>query len=301
MQRPGIRDILLLIMVCAVWGSSFAAIRVAVPAIPPATVAFGRIVLAALVLLIVNGLRKKAWPRDLRTWSALALIGLLSSAVPYFLISWAEQWVTSVEAGILFAMGPLLALAVTHLSSKDERITVNRLAGLVIGFAGAVFVLTMPDSSTAETSQIWLARLAVIACPVGYAIAGNLARRVTSVEPDLITTIAFLCAIPIIAPLSLIHDRPWELQPDMLQVGAVAYLAVLPTAWGFLMRFRQIARFGYTFVSFAGYLVPVFAILWGTLLLGESLELAWIGALALILIGLFVSRASASREASLSS
>jgi drug/metabolite transporter (DMT)-like permease len=298
MHRPGLKDILLLALVCAVWGSSFAAIRVAVQGVPPSTVAFGRIFIAALVLVIANNPARKAWPKQPRTWGVLALVGLLSAVLPYFFLSWAEQSVTSVEAGILFAMGPLLAIVVTHILSKDERITLNRMAGLLIGFAGVAFVLTTPESRVETTLQIWLARLAVVACPVGYALAGNLARRVADVEPDVITTVAFLCAAPMIASFSLISDQPWQLQPDALQIGAVIYLALLPTAWGFLVRFRQIAQFGYTFVSFAGYLVPVFAVTWGMLLLGESLDVKWIGALVLILVGLWVSKSSASREAS---
>lgn len=293
MQRPTLRHGLLLLLLGALWGSSFLAIKVAVTGgLGPATVAAGRLLLGAAVLAVFAGAVRARLPREPRVWALVALVGASGTALPFFLIGWGEQSVDSAVAAILMATSPFWALALSHAATGDDRITAGKVAGVALGFAG-VLVLVGP-AALGGLGEHLAGQLAVIAAAGCYSLSGVLLRRLDPRLPtEAVALGALACGAALALAVSLAFEQPWQAAPGPPALAAVAFLGVVSTGIAFLVRFRLIVAVGYTFVSFTGYLVPVFGVLWGALLLGESLEPRAFAALGLILLGLAVSRLDA--------
>ena len=281
-------DIALLVLQGAIWGSAFQAAKIAVDTIAPMSVAASRLALGAAVLMIFAVLRGRRVPRDGRTLKLLALTGLFNCALPFFLISWGVVHIDSTLAVIFMAAGPLLVLLLAHFTSDDERLTPFRVLGFIMGFVGVLVVFGL-GALSAVGDQLW-AQLAVLAAAMSYAVSGAIARRIKDVPGDMTTAMVLLFGAAITIPLSLIFDRPWNITASTPSLLAILYLGLMPTALAFLIRFILIPRTGYTFASMVSYLVPVFGVIWGALLLGEAITNEMFVALGLILGGIIVSR-----------
>lgn len=292
LSRPGsVRPVhlLMLLAMSAVWGSSFLAIKVAVGGVPPLTVAAGRIAVAAAALLFWVRLSGLSLPRGKRNWRLIAVIGLLNTVLPFFLISWAEQHIPSGVAAILMATGPLTALILSHAMTHDDRFTVPKAMGVVVGFAGVVLLVGM-DALAGIGADV-IGQLAVIGASFCYSISGVLTRRVEAEQMETVAAGVLLSGACMGVPAAALIEQPWQASGiTPLMVVAVVYLGLMPTALGYALRYRLIGACGYTFVSLAGYLVPGFGVLWGALLLNETVTAQALTALALILAGVGVGR-----------
>lgn len=292
-RRPGRGDFATLLLMSAMWGSSFMAIKVAIQDVPPITVAALRIVLAAAALLVYLRVMGHRLPSSPRIWWFFTLIGFFNCTLPFILIPWGEGAIDSGHAAILMASGPLMALFMGHFATRDDRFTLFKLIGVVIGFAGVVVVIGL-GALGGEGDSIWR-QLAVMAAAGCYGVAGTITRRVRGVAADVLTTGVVLSSAVTILPVSLFVDQPWTLTPSQATVWALLWLGLFPTAIAYVLRFRLIGLVGYTFVSFGGYLVPVFGVLWGVALLSEPVTAATLGGLGLILAGVFLSRLGPQR------
>ncbi|MDJ0951318.1 MAG: DMT family transporter [Alphaproteobacteria bacterium] len=292
-RRPTAPDLALLALMAAMWGSSFLAIKLAVETLAPATVAAGRIVIGAVVVLLVLGLRGQRLPRGLRRWWRLAWIALFNMALPFYLISWAEQTIDSGLAAILMATSPLTTLLLSHALTHDDRLSGPKLAGVALGFAGVLVVVGV--QALAGLGANVVAQLAVVGAAACYAISGVLARKLHDQDSGSVTTGVLLCGTILAVPACLWIDRPWTAVADPDVWLAVLYLGVVPTGLAYLIRFHLIARCGASFVAMSGYLVPVFGVLLGVALLGEALPAAALLALAMILAGINLTRLDPSR------
>lgn len=289
MRKPTTIHVLTLLAIAAIWGSAFIAIKIGVTSgIGPMTLAAGRITLAAIVLVLYALMRGYAFPKTLAAWRSLLWIGILSIALPFYLISWAEQEISSGVAAILMAMGPLYVLVLAHFLTKDDRFTIGKILAVVFGFAGVMIIIgTKPFGALGIE---FVSQLAVMGASLCYATSGILVQRFKSMPPTMITAGALITSTVIILPLSLIIERPWTFSPEPSAFYAVVYLGLFPTALAYLMRFHLIASVGVTFFSLVGYMVPVFGVLWGALILSEIIPLTSILGLGLILIGIQLSR-----------
>lgn len=285
---------LLLFMQGAIWGSSFQAIKFALEGFGPMTVAAGRIGLAAIMMLFYAWSRGHRLPTDKRVLVMLTVVGLFNCAIPFFLIPWGEQSLDSGRTAIFMATGPLIALAIAHFTTDDEKLNRFKLLGFVMGFIGVLFVIGL-DSFSASAAQ-WLPQLAIIGAATSYAISGAIAKRVANVSSSVFTACVLGAAALMTLPASLIMENPVD---DLVASGfgpatlALIYLGLIPTGLAFLVRFHLIKTVGYTFVSQVGYLVPLFGVLFGALIFQEAITLPIVTGLVLILAGIFVSRLSA--------
>jgi drug/metabolite transporter (DMT)-like permease len=288
-RRPVLHWLLLLALV-AMWGSSFMLTKVSVAAVPPSIVVAGRLAIAAVLLvgaLMLSGKRLPGWGRHWPFFIAMALVG---NCIPFWLISWGQQGIDSGLAGILMAIMPLTTLVLAHHFVAGERLNRFRVGGFVTGFGGIVIlvgpeaVLEFDGGGSALVSE-----LAVLAGAVCYAVATIVARCRPDSDALVAASGVMIAAAMIMAPVAAFNDgvRSFDLSP--LGASAIFLLGVMSTALATVVYFKLITLAGPSFLSLINYLIPLWAVLLGTVLLGEKPEWTALIALVLVLSGIALS------------
>ncbi|WP_454268105.1 DMT family transporter [Roseovarius sp. MBR-51] len=281
------REWVMLLALATVWGGSFFFNSVALRELPVLTVVLARVALAAILLLALLRLRGERMPRDRRVWAAFLGMGLLNNAIPFTLIVWGQQHITSGAASILNASTPFFGVLLAHLLTQDEQMTRGKLSGVLIGFAGVAVMIgsgALRDLGVHVAAQI----LCLLAA-VSYAVAGIFGRRFRTlgVSPMSTATGQVIASSLILLPLVMVVDQPWTLPaPGWWTIGAVIGVAAISTAFAYTLYFRILSTAGATNLLLVTLLVPISAILLGTLFLGEALLARHIWGMALIAAGL---------------
>lgn len=274
------KDWLLLWTLSLLWGGSFFFVEVALQGLPPLSVVWGRVALAAVILAVAL---RGNWPMR-KAWPALLVMGLLNNVVPFSLFAVAQGQITGSLAAILNATTPLFTVLIAHLATVDERMTPMKMAGVACGFAG---VVAMMAGATLAGDN--LAKLACLGAALSYGLAGVWGRRFRRLGvPPLTTAFGQVAASSLmLLPVWLLVDRPWALPlPALPVIGAMVGIAALSTALAYLIYFRLMASAGATSLSLVTFLIPVSATMLGVAFLGEWLEGRHLAGFALILIGL---------------
>ena len=280
-------DYFLLMLLSAIWGSAFVAIEYSVDTFPPFIIAFGRIFLASLFLLFFVFWKKLSFPRDIKTWSILILIGILNSAVPFYLISWGQQYISASTASVMLAVGPFIALVMSHYILKDERFTLYKLIGVLLGFAG-VFILLGEDFFTGNENSFY-GKMAMLSAVFGYITSGFLIRKISHVPTLICSSSMFMTASIMMAPF--LYFVPFEsFEILSLPFLVIVYLAIFPTALASILRINLVQTVGVQFMSQVAYLIPMFAIFWSWMFFDEVPKETIIIALILIFAGLFIRK-----------
>jgi len=278
-------DWLLLVTLSILWGGSFFFTKIAVQELAPLTLALGRIAIAAASLALVTRMTGVALPATLSASLPFVPMGLLNNVLPFSLIFWAQTQIPSGLAAILNATTPLFTVLVAHVATADEKLNAGRVAGLLCGFAGVV-VMIGPDALQALSRNV-LAQLACLAAAVSYAFAGVYGRRFRGEAPLRVATGQLIASTVLLAPIVLLIDQPWTVPaPSMTTLGALLSLALLSTALAYVIFFRILARAGATGISLVTFLIPISAILLGTLILGEQLAVCHFVGMVAITLGL---------------
>ena len=281
------RDLGALIALAAVWGGSFLFIRVAAPAVGPIPLAEARVLLAgAALLLYASATRVSIGLR--RRWMSFLLIGILNSAIPFVFIGAGELYLTSGMAAILNATTPLFG-ALVAVIWIHERLTVGKLAGLVIGLLGVVAL--MGWSGLPLTTGSALAVGAALVGALSYGLASVYAKRAfAGVSPLATATGQQIGAALALTPLALpvvATSAPWaHLTPGV--AWAIVALAIGCTSAAYIVYFSLIASVGPTSATSVTFLVPVFSLLWGALFLGERVTGGTFAGMAIIFIGVLL-------------
>lgn len=277
----------LLCLLGAVWGGSFFFNAIAVRELPPITFVMLRLALGAAILWAVMAITRTVLPRQREVWLIAVGLGLLNAVLPYTAIVWGQKYIESGTASILNATTPLFTVVVAHLFTRDEKITANGLLGVMFGLVG-VAVMIGPDAVAGLTKEL-PAQLAVVSAGLSYACAGVLGRRYSAlgVKPLAAACLQLSCGALLLAPLAVLIDRPWTIDPPGLATwGSVIGIAVLSTAFAYVLLFRVLATAGATNTSLVTLLVPVSAVLLGVVVLGERLAPEHGAGMALIALGL---------------
>lgn len=274
----------LLLTLSVLWGGSFFFAAVALQSLSPLSVVFGRVAIAALVLIGVLAILRIPLPRDRAVWAALAGMAVLNNLIPFTLIFWGQTAMASGLAAILNATTPLFTVVVLHFFTPDERATPQKVAGVLIGLAGVV-VLLGPSVVGALDTPVW-ALGAGLGAALSYGFAGLWGRRFKALGvPPMVTAWGQVtCTSLMMLPVVLLFDQPWlRAPPSALSLAALTGLAVISTALAYVIFFRLLASAGPSNLLLVTFLIPVTAILLGVTILGERLAITHV--LGMVLIG----------------
>jgi drug/metabolite transporter (DMT)-like permease len=277
----------MLLALATVWGGSFFFNAIAVQELPVFTVVVSRVALAAIILLMIMWLRGERLPRDRRVWVAFLGMGFLNNVIPFSLIVWGQQHIASGVASILNASTPLFTVVFAHILTSDESMTKGKFTGVLVGFAGVAVMIGMDALREFGTGIV--AQLLCLGGAISYAFAGIYGRRfrAMSISPMSTATGQVVASSMILLPIMMLVDQPWTLPvPSLTAIGALIGVAVISTALAYVLYFRILATAGATNLLLVTFLIPVSAILLGTLFLGESLFARHFVGMALIGIGL---------------
>lgn len=296
--RMGTREWSLLLALSVLWGGSFFFIRIAQQDLPTLMVVWLRVGVSALALNVLIAILGLRMPSDARTWTAFAGMGFLNNALPFTLIVWGENHIGSGLTSMLNATTPLFTAVVAHFATDDEKLSVQRIIGLIVGFLG-VAVMIGPGAIS-EMHAKTLSQLAVLAAALSYACSGVYGRRFRrmGVAPLVTATGQVTVSTILLAPVALIVDHPWNLPfPPQDVLAAIAGLALLSTALAYIIYFRILAASGATNLLLVTMLIPVTAILLGVLVLNEHIHSYQIAGMFLVGCGLVTMDGRAIRVA----
>lgn len=274
-------DYVLLFALSLPWGCAFLFFKLLVGQMPPLTVAFGRVAIAAAVLVLALALRGVRLGRHARRWRGLLLLGLLSNAVPFTLLAWGLARTESGTASIVNATTPLMValLAWAH----GERPTWNAAAGIALGVLG-VAVLVGPAALRGGSVA---GNLACLGAAFSYGLSARVMGRLRDLPPLVLAAGQLVSSSLILAPLVLLVDRPWALPPPSA-VGwlALSGLGLISTALAYAIFFRLVASAGPANAVLVTFLVPVTALVLGNRVLGEPITRDAVLGAAIIAAGL---------------
>jgi drug/metabolite transporter (DMT)-like permease len=263
-------NFLWILLLAAIWGPSFLFIKVAVHEVPPFTLVLGRVGLASLVLYLFLRMRGGRMPTDRQFWLRIAFMGLLANAVPFVLFSWGEQYVDSAMASILNGTTPLFTVVLAHYFAQDDRMSLTKLFGTILGFLGLA-LLVAPSLISGFQLETW-GLLALVLAALCYGVTIVFARNYLRNYPPLVAPTGQLgMAALFLLPLSLIFEQPGQLaMPSLPALASWMALSLLGTAIAFLVYYHILDRFSASDLSMVTYLIPIFGILLGVIVLGEQ-------------------------------
>ena len=281
----------MLFLLAAIWGGSYALIKIAVEDVEPAPMMAARALFAGILLAayLVVRLGRRAFSELAANWRPAVILGALNAAIPFWLVAWGEKYIDSSVAGIAQSTVPLFTFLLALRFLPPERVGPLRVAGVALGFLGvAVLAGFEPDGSALAL----LGTLAVVLSSLSYATSGIYGQlRVQTVAGPVLATGSMLVGGLILLPFAL-FQLP-STTPDAEAIGSIVVLTVVGTAFAQLILFRMLRLFGSRRLSLVTYLMPGFAVLWGATLLDEPLSVAALVGLLLILVG--VALASGER------
>ncbi|MDA1329569.1 MAG: DMT family transporter [Chloroflexi bacterium] len=269
------------------WGSSFLWIKIAVQEIGPFALVGWRLLFGIVGLLVVVAIRRPEWPRQRKVWLALLVLGLTNTAIPFVLISWAELYIDSAVASILNSSVPLFTMVIAHLLLTDDRMTRQRVLGLLIGFLGVV-VLVWRDLSAGLEFNL-LAQGAMILAVLFYAGSSVFARRNTQgLSPTVQALVPLITADIVIWGIAPFAEGPLTLPQISLTWIALLWLGLIGSCIAYLLYFYLLHAVGPTRATMVTYTFPVIGVLLGVIFLKERLDVYLILGAALVVSSLLV-------------
>ena len=287
-RQPTSFDVARLLLVGALWGGAFLFVTLALTDFGPVSIATWRVSLGAALLLVIAVVIGQNFPRGWRNWRTIFVVGCLNSAIPFFLISWGQQSVSSAASALLVAMGTFVSLLLSHFTSHDERINRERVLGVSVGFVG-VMVLVLWDLLESGSGTL-PGQIAVMIAGCSYAVSSVVSRRLTHLPMISTSAVTMASACLYMIPLAFLLEDPLPSEVSGQSIFALAYLGVIATGFAFTLRFFIIRANGAVFMSQVGYLVPLFGVIWSGLYFADAINLQTLVSLSLIMIGILITR-----------
>lgn len=282
-------DWVMLITLATVWGGSFLFNTILVAELPVITIVAIRVTVAALALWGFVRVTGRKIPTSPQVWGALLILGVLNNAIPFSLIVQGQTQITSGLASILNATTPLFTILVAGFFLTDERFSVLRVLGVVVGFSG-VILMVGPEALSGLGDDFW-AQLCALGAALSYGFASVFGRRFRElrVDPVMVATGQVTMSSLVLWPIALWIDGPQDIMGLSFNAAASMFgLAVLCTSFAYILYFRILERAGATNISLVTFLVPISAIILGVLVLGERIFIKEIMGMTLIGMGLAI-------------
>lgn len=278
-----------LVVLSIVWGLSFVLVEVALTGAPPLVVVLARVGFAALALLIYCAIAGIRITLSGRLTGLFIALGFANNVVPFCLITYGQTQITGSLAAILNATTPLFTVVIAHFWGRVETATAPKLAGVLTGVAGVAVLMGLDTDVTgaARSSGALLGQLAVLGAAFAYGVAAVLGKRLSGHPPVAVAT-GMLCASTVMLTPIVLYLAPESFTRPVTgdALAAMIGLALISTAFAYLLYFRILASAGATNAMLVTFLIPVTAIALGVATLGEPLEAHHLAGLALILAGL---------------
>ncbi len=275
------------ILLGAIWSSSFMWIKIAVQEVGPLTLVAFRALFGLLFGLVVILIQRVSLPRTFREWFPLLVVGLTNIAIPFFLISWGELHIDSAVASILDATVPLFTILIAHFLLQDDKITLPKMAGLIVGFAGIIILMS---KDIGASSNSLLGQAAVIVASIFYAISAIFIRKTTEDTPGILRSAGPLISATVVMwPASFIFESPVHLPQLGITWVALLWLGVLGSGLAFVMAYYLIHEIGPTRATMVTYLFPLGGVILGVLFLHEQLTWQVIAGAFLIVSSLVIA------------
>ncbi|SDR32982.1 DMT family transporter [Pseudovibrio sp. Tun.PSC04-5.I4] len=282
-QRMTLTAWSLLIFIAGLWGGAFFLGKIAVSELQPITLVYFRVTIAAITLWVFVVLTKTQFPLSLKWALRFLVLGSINNIVPFTLIFWGQQYIASGLASILNAFTPIFTMLVMQVLTKDEKLTSVKIFAGALGVVG-VGILIGQDA-LAGSGETVLPQLAVLGAALSYAFAGFYIRRFKGIAPASIATGQLTASSLLLLPVIILTVPLESLGQVSVHIwGSVGTLAVFCTALAYLAFFKLYQLAGATNTSMVTFLIPVSAILLGTIFLGERLEANhWAGMAAIVI------------------
>jgi len=277
------------IVLCIIWGSTFMAIKVGLDSFPPLTFAGMRFAIAFVAIYLVMRAGGEKLPRQRNDIFSLLILGFFMTTLPYALLFWGEQFISSGLTSILTSTLPFFVVIIAHFWLSDEKLDFGKIIGLIIGFGGVLLLIGDKLKFTGWASVDHIkGELAILGSSLSYAIATVYAKRaVREMNPLVITTAQIANGI-ILLPLGLLIEHNARLHFSLSSVSSLLYLALLGSAFAFVLYFWLIDNIGATNVSLVAFATPAVAIVLGIIFLNEIFETKIILGMAAILGGIAI-------------
>lgn len=277
------------LILTVIWGSSFLWIKLAVQEVGPLTIVTLRLLFALMTLVGFLIAQRPGVPKGRRIWGVLLLQGLISTAIPWILITWAEQYIDSAVATVLNATVPMFTIVTAHVFLHDDRITSRRFLGLLIGFVGVIILVHKDFAPSAGPEGDTVANLvllgngAMLLSSAFYAVSNVYARaKLRGVPPIIQAFYTMLLADAVMWLVAPMVEFPFTLPVGGLAWFAIAWLGVLGAGFSYLIFYYLLHTIGPTRVSMVTYTIPVVGVALGVVFLHERLD--WPLALGTVLI-----------------
>tara|TARA_B100000674_G_C37793112_1_gene892736 strand:+ start:59 stop:985 length:927 start_codon:yes stop_codon:yes gene_type:complete len=290
-----VNNFFLLLILSAIWGSAFFAIKVGLNSFSPIGVASLRLIIASIFLLFLFYLQKKIIIFTKEVLLLLVVIGIIGNFIPFYLISWAEQFIPSSTAGMLMAIGPIITLVMSHFLTKSEKFSLMKFISISIGLLGVFFIFNLNsfDNLLISNPIDIIAKLLVIIAAFGYMLSNIIAyEKLNHIDSFSITTFATTFGAIFSLPFFIfdITFNNFDYDFNYNSAYAIIYLGIFPTAIAFQFRYYITKTSGPVFLSYVAYLIPAFAVIWGYILLSEKIGLNSLIGIILILFGVYLGQ-----------
>ncbi len=280
------RDWLLLTLLSIIWGSSFMFIKTALRQLSPFYIVFTRMCVASVFMFTICRIKGLKMPDRLHQWVALAFLGFINSALPFFLISWAQMHLDTATTSILNATSPVFIMILAHFFTDDEKLTKFKVTGVTAGIIG-IIVMVYPSMQKGIVLA-GFAQLAILGATFNYALAALFARRFKKIHSMVVTAVSLFGAGIACLPGLLFFKAPDFYSLDAKTLFSVGMLSIFCTGIAYLIYFSVIASAGATNGMLVTLMIPVSALLISNFIMKETLKINDIAGMILIFSGLII-------------
>ncbi len=286
MKEAKATDVFLLLLLGAIWGSSFFNIKIATYSYEPYTLALIRVILATVTMLAVSFVYKIKIYAFSRNWRTYALVGICNITIPFSLIAIGTSKIDSYLAAMLMSTTPITGSILAHFFTKNEKITFLKSLGIILGFIG-ILLLFFDKLIINESNYLFV--LIILLGSTFYSISGILILKKLKKLGNLnVTTSTMIWSVITLLPLSFIFENPFESTPTLRSTLSLIYLGVIATGFAWWLRFKILSKNGIVFQTQVAYLIPIFGVIFGALILNEQITWKVLVSLIIIMSGIYI-------------
>ena len=284
MKQPKLIDYLLLVFLALIWASAFFNIKIATYSFGPVTIALLRVFFGAIPVLLLCYFKKIKIEAFSKDWHWFAMIGFINLVAPFFLIAYGVKSVQSNLAAILMSTTPLSSTILGHFYTKNEKFNFIKTFGILIGFSGIIYLFS--DNILINENN-FISALLILLGSTCYVVGGVLTLKISKKKNENVTGSILIWAVLILIPLSILIEKPWNLNPRLDSTISVIYLGLVSTGLAWLLRFRILVKNGLIFQSQVSYLIPIFGTILSYIFLKELITIKILVALIAVIVGIY--------------